>query len=227
MTNFLDERLRTLAQLRKIRDDAREKRHELFASLHATEEWIKNEQKMVQVETAIFEAEDDIKSEAVNYYLTAGEKNPHAGVKVKVFRQLEIDDTYAKEYCLNNLPQALLVQKKPLEKVLKALPDLPEWASEIENARAQITADLTKVFGALDEVESRPLEELETAGRIIDAGAPVEEQIEDHGVMVVDLTKGIECIRCQRTKNSGQFLKEPATKICDECIVSENDDIPF
>ncbi len=232
MTHIFDERLRTLAQLRKLRSQYRERRDDLLDGLHYSVDWLENESKMKAVETEIFETEGEIKDEARNYYLTVGEKNPHAGVKVKVFTRLDIDTDYAKMYCLENLPDALIVQNKVLEKVLKALPKLPDWAVEFTEARAQISTDLGKVFGALEEAEDRPMEELETAERIIDQ--------EEHGVMVVELKEDqrsemetdIECPRCKKTLSSYEFSGD--SDLCSVCKSEETlglrvdtDDIPF
>ena len=167
--NPLDERLRSLTQLRRHRDQYRQRRDDMLDELHSSSSWIAIEGKAKGVQESIDRVEAEIKEMARDTFTLTGDKNPHAGVKVKMFTTLSYDLEKAGEWIRKAMPALLKPDFKAFEKAIKAT-DLPDFVTMEKEPRPQIVSDLGKVFKALEEAETRPTEELEAAAHILDNG---------------------------------------------------------
>jgi len=89
--------------------------------------------------------DEQIRYEAICYYMETGDKKPIEGVGIRVMTKVNYDEHKATDWCTTNLPAALTVNKKVFEKIVKEMPEesLPDYISIEEQPSATISSDLS------------------------------------------------------------------------------------
>lgn len=89
--------------------------------------------------------ETEIRQEAEANFKATGEKNPHPAVEVKQVINLIVDEGKGLEYAKTSLPDALGLNRKIFDKVMKALPEekLPDGVKIEQVPKVYIDKDLS------------------------------------------------------------------------------------
>lgn len=89
---------------------------------------------------------DAITAEAIALYTASGEKHPHPGVEVKIFKIPTYDESKALDWCITNLPGAIKCDFKLFEKHAKAVAETKpiDFVTIIDTPRVSILADLSQ-----------------------------------------------------------------------------------
>jgi len=139
---MLEEKIKELAMLRKDFEKAKGVFHLKMEDVTQSDEAKTFDELRWKLE--MFESE--IRKEALKLFTETGEKKPHEAVEIKERTNLVIDEVKAFEYAKYNLPDALTVNRKIFDKVMKALPEesLPDGVKIEKVPSAYISTDLSK-----------------------------------------------------------------------------------
>jgi len=99
-------------------------------------------------------AERELKERSIALYQTTGEKKPIDKVEIKIFKRLKYDASKILNWCnwcKENAPSLLIVNKKPFEKTAEAIGAPVEV---IEEAKCTIGTDLSAYIKTKEEVKT-------------------------------------------------------------------------
>jgi hypothetical protein len=104
-------------------------------------EYVRLGEEYVHAHQMESETEDTVRTLAVEFYNTTGDKAAHDAVTVRVYTTLTYEPSEALDYCREHLPKALKLDKTAFEKVAKVA-DL-DFVEIAEEPRATIAQDLS------------------------------------------------------------------------------------
>lgn len=140
---MFDELFEQLKEAREKSAAAREAKRQIIEAAQSSTEYRYADETTTAADEAITRLENEIRSAAVNGYVSAGIKKPHPSVTVKMFTTVAIpDEAAAREWCFINFRPALKFDAKTFEKAVKdgAVPAV--LASTQDEPRAQIATKL-------------------------------------------------------------------------------------
>jgi len=139
---MLEEKIKELARKREALNVAKE-RYELarknFEELECS--------TLYQFEKTVVEnLEDEIRTEAVKIFAETGDKLPHEAVEIKEETELIVDEPQAEIYAYNKFPQALTLDRKIFDRLIRALPEekVPDCVKIEKVPSAYIKSDLSE-----------------------------------------------------------------------------------
>jgi hypothetical protein len=97
----------------------------------------------------IAEVREKVNDLTLQAYLDTGNKKPAPGVGIRVYQKVQYDEDNAFEWCKVHLNTALKIDKRKLEKHLKAIRGTapPEWVEYFEEPKPTISSDLLEYGG--------------------------------------------------------------------------------
>ena len=137
----LDEDILKLASLREEFAEIKSRRQQFLEDLKATDLFVHYDHLVQDIAVT----ENSIRWDAVTIFKDTGEKKPHEAVEVKEITKLDIDMLKALEYAKTELPQALTLDQKVFQKVIRALPEekVPDCVKISKVPSAYIASNLS------------------------------------------------------------------------------------
>jgi hypothetical protein len=145
---MLEQELTKLARLNKQLEIAEEAAEKEYLELTETPQFIAHQEAeahTAEIEELISEVRDRVYELTLHVYQETGEKKPANGVGIRVYQKVQYDEENAFEWCKVHLNTALKIDKRKLEKHLKAIQETapPEWCEYYEEPKATISSDLS------------------------------------------------------------------------------------
>lgn len=148
----LDELLEDLARARQSLDQFKAAQDELDA------EWkLARAEAVHRVEAAAATCdaiEVKVRERTVAEFNRTGIKKVHQNAWVREVTTLDYDDEDALEYCRENLPGALKLDRRGFEKVAKAIPDFLDFVTKGTRLDTSISRDLSGLLEQADLVSA-------------------------------------------------------------------------
>lgn len=142
---IIEEQLAQLAHLRQQRLKFHSQQQKLQLELQNSDAYMQLDQLRTQTDAEIERITEEIKLKALEEFYGTKNKEPFAGVQVKLFTVVTInDEKQAREWCISNFRPALKLDTKMFEKAAKD-GNVPDELAKVEvEPRAQIAADLNE-----------------------------------------------------------------------------------
>lgn len=161
----IETKLEQLAEARNAWEQTKDELDWMLDNLKQKPEWIKLAELAESARTQIEILETDLRTATLETYAETGNKKPHPALSVRVNTRLEYDPVLIRQWCIENLPQALTLDKKALEKYAKGVADIAPvpGLTITRQPQATIASDLTAylVESAADvEIDFGEIEEL-------------------------------------------------------------------
>jgi hypothetical protein len=148
-TEYLKDKLVGLAHVRNGLEWLKKRQGEMLAVITESDEY-----KALQEEIDLYIGdkeilEGQIKDAALAEYISSGEKRPHPLVGIRVYKKFQlINEAEAIEYVVSQMPAALKVDWKQVEKLAKAGLDVPGTALRDE-PKATLPKEINITEGAI------------------------------------------------------------------------------
>lgn len=142
----MNAKVKQLAQARQDLQQAKEAMTFLLDTLQATPSWKKVQDQVAASSEAVKTLEMQLRDEAVAGYFSNGELHPHSAVNIQMKRVVVLneDEALVMDYCLHALKPALMIDRKALERFIKA-GGIPNNIGEVINQpSATIKTDLSE-----------------------------------------------------------------------------------
>jgi hypothetical protein len=149
---MIEKELTKLARLNKQLEIAEEAEQIEYLELTETPQFIAHQEaqaRTVEIEEMIAEVREKVNDLTLQAYLDTGNKKPAPGVGIRVYQKVQYDEDNAFEWCKVHLNTALKIDKRKLEKHLKAIRGTapPEWVEYFEEPKPTISSDLLEYGG--------------------------------------------------------------------------------
>ena len=146
---MLEQELARLARLDKQLQIAEEAEQKEYLELTETPQFIAHQEAQAhtsEIKELISETRDKVNDLTLQAYQETGNKKPAAGVAIRVYQKVQYDEDNAFEWCKVHLNTALKIDKRKLEKHLKAIRETapPEWCEYYEEPKPTISSDLSE-----------------------------------------------------------------------------------
>lgn len=146
---MLKEKLKELAQANQKHQEALEVFKTRETELHALPEYKDLEEALEEtykIRDEVNALRTKISELALEAYTQTGEKKPASGVGIKVTKELVYYDEQALEFCIENLPNALKLDKRFFEKHAKGVAETQplNFVTIKEKPTATISSDLSE-----------------------------------------------------------------------------------